>query len=305
MTARKPIIMTTGSLEQIQSGDYVSPGCLGSGTPSASTYLSGANTWDTLPGGSGTFEISTSNIKMDGAVSVGSLTTYPRADHIHPSDTSRLPLSGGTMTGNEILANNVSLSGVSYSLGTKNIVHMDNTANQLVLGDYGITTLVLGTLSSSSGGPFITNPYQSFGFYTMSTTQTTGLAAGNHVQFDTNSSVSGLNNIQTGSGQANGKLTLAAFGTYRLMGSIRGSFSGITGNMNMQFRDETNGIYIGPVATLITVTNATSNQNSSLGLCHVFSPGTSNIDISLSFSFVTALSGITSSTAWMYVEQIG
>ena len=52
MTVRKPIIMTTGSLEQIQSGDYVSPDCLGSGTPSASTYLSGANTWDTLSGGS-------------------------------------------------------------------------------------------------------------------------------------------------------------------------------------------------------------------------------------------------------------
>jgi hypothetical protein len=37
------------------------------------------------------FETSTSNIKMDGSVSVGALSTIARADHIHPSDTSRAP----------------------------------------------------------------------------------------------------------------------------------------------------------------------------------------------------------------------
>ena len=35
------------------------------------------------------FEASTSNIKMNGSVSVGALTTVARADHIHPIDTSR------------------------------------------------------------------------------------------------------------------------------------------------------------------------------------------------------------------------
>lgn len=35
------------------------------------------------------FETSTSNIKMNGSVSVGALSTVPRADHIHASDTSR------------------------------------------------------------------------------------------------------------------------------------------------------------------------------------------------------------------------
>ena len=35
------------------------------------------------------FETSTSNIKMDGSVSVGALSTIPRSDHIHPSDTSK------------------------------------------------------------------------------------------------------------------------------------------------------------------------------------------------------------------------
>ena len=37
------------------------------------------------------FETSTTNIKMDGAVSVGALGTVARADHIHATDTSREP----------------------------------------------------------------------------------------------------------------------------------------------------------------------------------------------------------------------
>jgi prophage tail gpP-like protein/phage gp45-like len=36
---------------------------------------------------------------MDGTAAVGVGTTYARADHVHPTDTSLLPLAGGTMTG--------------------------------------------------------------------------------------------------------------------------------------------------------------------------------------------------------------
>jgi len=39
------------------------------------------------------FETSTANILMNGAVSVGSSANVPRADHIHPIDTSRAPTS--------------------------------------------------------------------------------------------------------------------------------------------------------------------------------------------------------------------
>jgi len=44
---------------------------------------------DNNPPATVTFETSTGNIKQDGAVSVGVLSTVPRADHIHPTDTSR------------------------------------------------------------------------------------------------------------------------------------------------------------------------------------------------------------------------
>lgn len=36
---------------------------------------------------------------MDGTAAIGNATTWARANHVHPSDTSRLPLTGGTLTG--------------------------------------------------------------------------------------------------------------------------------------------------------------------------------------------------------------
>jgi hypothetical protein len=46
---------------------------------------------------------SSTNPVMDGTVAIGSLTTYAKADHVHPSDTSRLAataVAGGDLTGN-------------------------------------------------------------------------------------------------------------------------------------------------------------------------------------------------------------
>lgn len=48
------------------------------------------------------FETEANNIQMDGTASVGTLDTIPRADHVHPTDTSRVaanaPITGGTHT---------------------------------------------------------------------------------------------------------------------------------------------------------------------------------------------------------------
>jgi hypothetical protein len=41
---------------------------------------------------------------MDSAAAAGSSVAFSRADHVHPSDTSRLALAGGTMTGLLVLA---------------------------------------------------------------------------------------------------------------------------------------------------------------------------------------------------------
>lgn len=47
----------------------------------------------------GLYEATATNIKMNGTQDVGTAATVARGDHVHPSDTSRLPITGGTMTG--------------------------------------------------------------------------------------------------------------------------------------------------------------------------------------------------------------
>jgi hypothetical protein len=46
---------------------------------------------------------------MDGTAAIGAGTTWARADHIHPHDTTLLPKAGGTLTGPLVLANAVNL----------------------------------------------------------------------------------------------------------------------------------------------------------------------------------------------------
>jgi hypothetical protein len=48
MTVRKPLVINDGAKEVIQSGDYVDPSTLGSGSASAATALLGDNTWSRL-----------------------------------------------------------------------------------------------------------------------------------------------------------------------------------------------------------------------------------------------------------------
>jgi Chaperone of endosialidase len=64
---------------------------------------------------------STTNPLMNGAVAIGVGTTWARADHVHPSDTSRLPLTGGTLTG-QLNGTNATFSGaLSNTAGSVNV----------------------------------------------------------------------------------------------------------------------------------------------------------------------------------------
>ena len=74
---------------------------------SSDGFLKYFNGTQTIPIGRMNFEASTANIKMDGTVSVGSLNTVARADHTHPSDTSRVPTTR-TING-KMLTQNINL----------------------------------------------------------------------------------------------------------------------------------------------------------------------------------------------------
>ena len=77
------------------------------GTPTAPTAATGTNTTQVATtafvnaeiAADRPFETTVSNIKMDGAQSVGAANTVARGDHVHPTDTSRVAKTGDTMTG--------------------------------------------------------------------------------------------------------------------------------------------------------------------------------------------------------------
>jgi hypothetical protein len=70
-----------------------SPTFTGTVTIPAGAAISGYATTASVPVASSTTPA------MNGTGAVGTGTTWARADHVHPSDTTRLPLAGGTMTG--------------------------------------------------------------------------------------------------------------------------------------------------------------------------------------------------------------
>src|SRR5215475_13283055 len=70
-------------------------------------FSSGGSTWQwdgaKWAAASGNIVASSSLPLMDGTAAVGTHTPYSREDHVHPSDTSRLALAGGTLTGDLVL----------------------------------------------------------------------------------------------------------------------------------------------------------------------------------------------------------
>ena len=94
---------------------------------------------------------STTNPAMNGAVAVGVGTTWARADHVHPSDTSRLPLTGGAITG--------TLS-VSSTLTAGSL----NTGGGLNAGSAAITSGCTAG-SFSTGGPISGGTVQATSYF--------------------------------------------------------------------------------------------------------------------------------------------
>lgn len=99
-----------------------------SGTPTAPTPSAGDNTTKlattafvkaAVDGLSYSYETNTSNIKMNGTVSVGTASTLPRADHVHPTDTTRAAKNGSAseaFTASSITCSSLILNGHTLTI---------------------------------------------------------------------------------------------------------------------------------------------------------------------------------------------
>ena len=88
---------------------------------------------------------STTTPAMDGTAAIGTATTFARADHVHPSDTSRMPLAGVT-NGSNAAAGQVG-EYVAASQ-TTNLAMTNNTARN-------ITSISSMAASNVSGFPYL------------------------------------------------------------------------------------------------------------------------------------------------------
>jgi hypothetical protein len=91
------VVLTTADVTSAGGAPLASPAL--TGTPSAPTPTPGDNSTRIATTAFVEGQASTTTPAMDGTAAIGTGLTWARADHVHPSDTSRLPLTGGTLTG--------------------------------------------------------------------------------------------------------------------------------------------------------------------------------------------------------------
>lgn len=90
--------------------------------------------------------------KMDGTAAVGSETAFARGDHIHPSDTSRVPITR-TVAGHALSAD------VTLAKGDVGLGNVDNTADADKPVSTAQQTALNGKVDKVSGKGLSTNDY--------------------------------------------------------------------------------------------------------------------------------------------------
>lgn len=117
-------IATTQFVHQVMTSSV--SGVASFNTRTGAVTLSFADITGVFPAGTGT-------PAMDGAAAVGVANTWSRSDHVHPSDTSRLALAGGVMTGALTLSADPA---AALGAATKQYVDGAVTGNYVDMGTY-------------------------------------------------------------------------------------------------------------------------------------------------------------------------
>ena len=92
---------------------------------------------------------------MDGTGAIGVGTTYARADHVHPSDSTKFNVAGGTITGGTTFAQSQTLSMDTYIINTNtignNVLHISGGAASGVQNRRRIVFETLGSARADMG----------------------------------------------------------------------------------------------------------------------------------------------------------
>ncbi len=100
---------------------------------------------------------------MDGVATIGSSLRYARANHIHPSDTTKANLSGATFTGNVIVNSSASFSSNVNFLSTINVLeNLSATSasfSNLINGESAIFTGFVSGIYPTNDDHFATKEY--------------------------------------------------------------------------------------------------------------------------------------------------
>ena len=97
---------TAGVSDFMARADHVHP--TDTSRASKSEFDTLKATVDGLSGGASPYDV---NPLMDGVASYGVIGAYSRGDHVHPSDTSKLDVAGGTITGDLSITGDQSVGG--------------------------------------------------------------------------------------------------------------------------------------------------------------------------------------------------
>ena len=81
-----------------------------------------------------------SNIKMNGAQSAGALSTFAKADHVHPVDTSRVAVSQGTSNSGKFLKVNSSGNVVCETVTPSTYTHPATHPASMITGLAAVAT---------------------------------------------------------------------------------------------------------------------------------------------------------------------
>lgn len=103
------------------------------------------------------FETNTSNIKSNGTVSVGTSSNIPRADHVHPTDTTRQATITGAIT--TVLDTDLTTDKVVITNNNGKIAVSNTTANEIGFVS-GVTSSIQTQLNSKNSIPTYGSMYE-------------------------------------------------------------------------------------------------------------------------------------------------